>query len=315
MKNENDINMPLFKEVYGPIMKYLNDPKVTDIDCNPDGVPHVTRFGEESEEVDMIIPVEKRLSMISFAAGAMDLYIGPDKPDVDTILPVYKYRFHGTIRPWVSSPAFSIRKPGPIIELRKYVEEKRMTKEEMEYIITAIKERKNILVSGGTGSGKTTLLKSILSAIQDIMPKDRLFIQEDTPEIELKINNYLKYWITDRKDFRRGVEAGLRSNISRVIYGELRTSEVTDALLEAWNTGHPGGLATVHADSPKSTIKRIVHLLSKEYKGSVDLEFVAEAIDVIINIKKKPGFGPRLSGIIEVEDELVDGEVKFKKIF
>ena len=109
-------------------------------------------------------------------------------------------------------------------------------------------ERQNILVVGGTGTGKTTLTMPSSITWSEVTPRHRLVIIEDTSGIQCAAENAVVLRATDTVDMLRLLKATMRLRPDRIIVGEVRGGEAL-ALLKAWNTGHPGGVCTVHANS------------------------------------------------------------------
>lgn len=159
---------------------------------------------------------------------------------------------------------------------------------------TAVQQRKNILISGGTSSGKTTLLNALL---REIPSKERLILIEDTPELQLQHGNAVGL-IAARSALGEaaiGVEdlliASLRMRPDRIILGELRGQEVT-TFLRAVNTGHPGSLSTIHADSPERAIDQMALLMMQSGSNMAwadVVNYIKCSIDVIVQIGRNNG--------------------------
>lgn len=153
-----------------------------------------------------------------------------------------------------------------------------------EFLIDAIKKRKNILVVGGTGSGKTTFTNAIIDSIVRIHPNHRLIIIEDTAEIQCAAKNKLTLRATEETSMLRLLKATMRLRPDRILIGEVRGKEALD-LLKAWNTGHPGGVATVHASSAKGGLIRMEQLIAESAAAQMK-ELIAEAVDIVVFIEK-----------------------------
>ena len=155
-------------------------------------------------------------------------------------------------------------------------------------VINAVKSHKNIIVSGSTGSGKTTLLKALIG---EIGLDERLVFLEDTPELHAPHQNLLRLCARGDESYNMQflLKTALRCRPDRILMGELRGSEAFD-FISSLNSGHGGGMATIHAGSVAQTWQRLIHL----YKQNNNLfmtneEILAEVkavIDVIIVIKK-----------------------------
>ncbi len=158
----------------------------------------------------------------------------------------------------------------------------------------AVRARKNILISGGTSTGKTTFLNALLREIPAV---ERLILIEDTPELNVDHENALGF-IATRSALGEAqvsandlVSASLRMRPDRIILGELRGDEAY-AFLRAVNTGHPGSMATVHADSPESAIEQIALLIlqtgSRLNRSDIS-HYVRQTIDVFVQLGRVGG--------------------------
>jgi type IV secretion system protein VirB11 len=158
----------------------------------------------------------------------------------------------------------------------------------------AIKERYNIFISGGTSSGKTTFLNALL---KEIDPAERLILIEDTPELKLSHENAIGL-IAPRSALGEAtvsmedlLNASLRMRPDRIILGELRGPEAF-TFLRAVNTGHPGSMTTIHADSPERAIEQLV-LLVLESGTHLDRDsiqhYVRSSIDVYVQLGRHGG--------------------------
>lgn len=163
----------------------------------------------------------------------------------------------------------------------------------MQMLRRAVVERRNILISGGTSTGKTTFLNALLA---EIPAHERLILIEDTPELRLHHTNAIGL-IAARGELSEALVtvenlliASLRMRPDRIILGEIRGQEVT-TYLRALNTGHPGALATIHADSPTRAIDQLALLvLQTGMRLSWDdvVTYVRRSIDLIVQLKRGP---------------------------
>lgn len=162
------------------------------------------------------------------------------------------------------------------------------------FLRTAVQQRKNILISGGTSSGKTTLLNAL---IQEVPQDERLILIEDAPELRLSHANSVGL-IAARSALGEAqistddlLIASLRMRPDRIIMGELRGREV-ETFLRAINTGHPGSLSTIHADSPQRAIDQMALILmlagsSMSWENVVD--YIYQSINVIVQVERRSG--------------------------
>lgn len=163
----------------------------------------------------------------------------------------------------------------------------------------AITERMNILVSGGTSSGKTTAARALLSLAH---PAERLVTIEDARELDLPHANSValiaeRLASSERSPARLLVSA-LRMRPDRLILGEMRGDEAL-AFLEAINTGHPGSISTIHADSPVLALERLALMVMRSGTGQSRqdvLDYATRTIDLIVQVGRKGG----RRGVLEV---------------
>ena len=254
------------------LKKYLDDPKVTDIFVIGSGEIIIKIFAKGKVFTGEKIPPTKVRGIILSAAALLDKQIDPigGIPKLEAVIPPpYNARITGLLPPWVENPEVTFRKPPKeVFTLESYVEAGRMTKEEYELICSFIKDRKNILIGGGTGSGKSTLTNAIIQKMTEYTPNDRFYIVEDVPE--LQCNAHDKTMISvNPVHAAEAVRTALRWTPDRIIFGEVRYGEVANELLKAWNTGHTGNVTTIHADSCASMLMRMEDLLREVIPGTI----------------------------------------------
>jgi type IV secretion system protein VirB11 len=202
----------------------------------------------------------------------------------------------------VESPEITFRRPADkIFTLEDYREQGRLAPELYEKITAHIERRSNLVISGSTGSGKTTFTNACIEKMREFTPDERFYIIEDTPELQCRSRNKTQLYIRKEQSVA-AIQTALRWTPKRIIFGELRSGEVAVELLEAWNTGHPGNITTVHADSAASTIPRIEGLLRQKIPGV--LPDLAESIQLIVHLAYRRGFGP------VVDEALTAGEIR-----
>ena len=264
------------------IMTALEDPDVVEIMVNPDGKLWIEKLGEEMKEAGEIQPQQTRM-IISLVASSLETTVTKESPIVEGELPIDGSRFEGLFPPIVKAASFTIRKKASkVFPLENYVENGIMTMEVMNSIKTAVTAKQNIVVVGGTGSGKTTLVNGVINSISEIEPDARLIIIEDTAELQSQSHNTLFLRASRHTSIQTLVRATMRLRPDRILVGEVRGGEALD-LLKAWNTGHPGGIATVHANSAAEGLYRIEQLISEASKSPMP-HLIGSAVDFIIFI-------------------------------
>ena len=210
-------------------------------------------------------------------------------------MPIGGHRFEGLLTPVVPSPVFCIRKRATrLFALDSYISNDILNETQARIIRNAVANRLNIVVAGGTGSGKTTLTNAIIGEIVDISPEHRLVILEDTAEIQYSADNAVYLHTSDTIDMGRLLKSTMRLRPDRIIVGEVRDGAAL-TLLKAWNTGHPGGIATIHANSAYAALTRLEQLVA-EVSTTPMPEVIGEAVDMVIFIERTPT-GRRVSQI------------------
>ena len=210
-------------------------------------------------------------------------------------IPIYGYRFAATGSPIDIGPSFSMRKKATVIyTLDDYVKQLTLTESQRVSLAEAVKSHKNILIVGATGSGKTTFANAILHEISQLDPACRMAIIEETSrELQCNIVDKMNHLIPpSRMDGKEvSIDAGdllkaiLRRSPDRITLGEVRDGAAV-FLLQAWNSGHPGGLCTIHADSALGGLHKFEQYL--ETGGwKVSKEMISANIHIVVSVQKK----------------------------
>ena len=282
----------------GPtIMAALHDPDVIEIMVNPDQTLWIEKLGQDMALCGTLAPAQSRL-IISLVASALETTVTTERPIVEGELPLDGSRFEGLMPPIVSGPSFTIRKRASrVFTLDDYVASGILPQAASGILAQAIETRRNILIVGGTGSGKTTFVNAIIDGISRHCPTDRLIIIEDTAELQSASENTVFMRSSDGVPIQRLVKVSMRYRPTRILVGEVRDGSALD-LLKAWNTGHPGGVATVHAGSAAAGLLRLEQLIAEATPVPMPA-LIAEAVDMICFIERAPG-GRRVSDIVSV---------------
>lgn len=273
------------KHNLGPVVgAALTDPDVVEIVLNPDGMLWIERAGEPMATAGPM-DAEKGRLVISLVASALGTTVTPERPVVEGELPSDGSRFEGLMPPIVAAPSFAIRKRcARIVSLADYVSAGIMPASVRDVLVQAVIDHRNILVVGGTGTGKTTLVNGIIQAMADLCPSDRLVIIEDTSELQSASANTVFLRSSDHVSIRDLVRATMRLRPDRILVGEVRGGEALD-LLKAWNTGHSGGVATVHANGAMAGLIRLEQLIS-EASASPMQALIGEAVDLVLYLRR-----------------------------
>lgn len=289
----------LRRELGSPVLGALSDTSVVEVMLNADGVLWVERLGSGMEPLGAVMDRAQAENLLGTVAALADTEINAENPLLEVALPFDGSRFHGVVPPVSSAPVFSIRKRAIRVHtLEDYVAEGILTIRARDALRDALDCRENIVICGGTGSGKTTLANALLrEAIEMAGPRERFVILEDTLELQCAAANHIHLRTTDDVDLTRLVRATMRLRPDRIVIGEIRGREAL-ALLKAWNTGHPGGVTTVHANGASAALSRIDQLVQEAGVPSQP-ELIAEAVDVVVSIVRHHG-GRRVEEILRV---------------
>ena len=282
-----DRRRAMLRTAMGPaIAAALSDPRVIEIMVNPDGALRVDILGEGRVDTDVKLDGSQVERIIRLVASHARAEVHGERPIVSAELPPHGQgageRFEGILPPVSTAPCFSLRKPAArVYTLMDYVDDGIMSAEAARMLSLAVVDRRNILIAGGTSSGKTTLANALLAEMAHL--DERVILIEDTRELQSPAHDTVALR-TRAGAVTMGdlVRSTLRLRPDRIIVGEVRGGEALD-MLKAWNTGHPGGIATVHANSASSALYRIEQLI-QEAVVTVPRRLVAEAINLIVFI-------------------------------
>jgi type IV secretion system protein TrbB len=302
----------MLRTAMGPaIAAALADPAVIEVMVNPDGVLRLDRLGEGRVETGEKLGASEVERIIRLVASHIRVEAHANNPIVSAELPDTAERFEGILPPVASAPCFSIRKPAvKIYTLDNYVEDRILSPVLADILKKAITERANLLIVGGTSSGKTTLANALLAEIARL--DERVILIEDTRELQCAARDCValrtKAGIVTMADL---VRSTLRLRPDRIIVGEVRGAEALD-MLKAWNTGHPGGIATVHANSARAALYRLEQLI-QESVVTVPRRLIAEAIDLVVFIRGR-GTARRIETIAQVTGLEADGDYAINEV-
>lgn len=282
------------REFLGDVGDLLSDPDVIEINANPDGQVYVDRFraGRTQWGHMNAAHVER---FLRWCAARTDTTITRDTPRLKGRIPGTAHRIAGMIPPIVDAPMFSIRRHlERILPLEMYIQHATP----LGMIKNAIHHRQNILIAGATGAGKTTLLNACLDTVAHSEPHTRLIVIEDTPEIRHPLADHVAMRTSDTIGMDDLLVDTLRHAPTRIVVGEVRTGAVLMTLLKAWNTGHPGGFATLHANSADEVMDRL-WTLGTEVMSADPTPALLQATDMIVFVRRRPDGPPDIAAIAE----------------
>ncbi len=278
-----DRRIRMLRTAMGPLIATaLEDPDVVEIMLNPDWTLWIDRLstgrtpmGAELSEADG----ERIIRLVAAHVGA-EVHRG--QPLLTAELPETGERFEGILPPAAPGPAFALRKRAVgVIPLERYVTDGMMSAEHESFLLRAVRERQNILIAGGTSTGKTTLANALLAEIA--ATGDRVLVLEDTVELQCAARDHVPLRTrTGVVSMTELVRTTMRLRPDRVIVGEVRGGEALD-LIKVWGTGHPGGIATIHAGSALGALLRLEQLIL-EVAVNPPRALIAEAVNVVVFI-------------------------------
>lgn len=298
----------------GPVATLLGDNRIEDICLNPDGRVWVKRLGAGYvHECDLSSTAAE--SAIGTMAAIRKAVVNHDNPILETEVPGDGSRFEALLPPCVPAPIFALRRrAGAVFSLDDYqargILQSRINvaalpvparqnfaqhyagRSHIEILKAAVRDRLNILVIGATGSGKTTLVNALLHEIAIATPEDRVIVMEDTMELQTSSPNSACLRTSENVSMERLLKATMRLRPNRIIVGEVRDGAAL-SLLKAWNTGHPGGISTIHANDAAAGLIRL-NSLCAEATQAPQQRLIAEAVNLVVFIDEFPNSAGRL---------------------
>lgn len=307
---------------YGPITDLLKDNAITEIMVNGTNDIYV--------EIDGKLIKDETVSFINeeHIIRTIQRIVQPLGRTIDAANPMVDARLRDGSRLNAIIPPLSLK--GPVLTIRKFAKELEsvedllvkgtLTAEMARFLEACVQAKLNIIISGGTGTGKTTLLNILSSFIGE---DERIITIEDAAELRLQQTHVISletrlvnYEGEGEVTIRDLVRNSLRMRPDRIIVGEVRGKEAFD-MLQAMNTGHEGSITTLHSNSPEDAVSRLETMLlmnDMELPVSAVRGYIANAIDIIIQIDRMSDGRRRITSICEVVD-LKDLKVEMKEIF
>jgi len=293
----------MLRSAMGPAIEAaLGDPLVVEIMVNPDGMLRLDVLGQGVVATGTWLAPDQVERIVRLVATHARSEVHGDRPIVSAELPAHGQgageRFEGVLPPVSHAPCFAIRKPASRVHaLGDYVAGGIVCEQGAAMLREAVRMRRNILVVGGTSSGKTTLANALLAELA--ATDERVVLIEDTRELQSPAPDTValrtRPGVVTIGDL---VRSTLRLRPDRIIVGEVRGPEALD-MLKAWNTGHPGGIATIHANGAAAALHRIESLV-QEAVVTVPRRLIAEAIDLVVFLSGR-GIARRITAIAQLE--------------
>ena len=287
-EQQRRLHEKLRRELGPAVLAALEDPDITEVMLNPDGCLWVESQRAGMRDTGKQISAMQAENLIGTVAAMLGTVVNAAAPIVEGELPLDGNRFEGLLPPVSTAPVFVIRKrPSALYTLEDYVRAEILNPAQADALRTAVRERQNLVIAGGTTSGKTTLANALIAEMVHLGdPAQRIVILEDTRELQCSARNAVQLHTGDVADLTRLTRVTMRLRPDRIIIGEVRGGEAL-ALLKAWNTGHPGGVTTIHANSALAALMRLDSLI-QEAGVPPQPHLVAEAIDLVLFIARTP---------------------------
>ena len=277
----------------GPLEELLADPEVEDVLVNAPESVYVERAGR-IERTGVTFPSEQALR------DAIERILAPLGRRVDELSPMVDARLGDGSRVNVVIPPLAV--DAPALSIRRFAGERpgverlvalgTLSAESADLLAAAVRDRRSIIVSGGTGSGKTTLLNALSAYLGE---DERVITIEDAAELRLRQPHVVRLEARPASIEGRGeitirdlLRNALRMRPDRIVIGEVRGAEALD-LLVALNTGHDGALSTVHANSPEDAVRRLETLALMAGLGlphEAIRDQLARGIDVVAHMER-----------------------------
>lgn len=271
----------------GPVQAALDASDTIEILANADGSVWIERADLGLARAPEQLGLAERERIIRLVASFANAPCDLSAPIVSAELPQTRERFEGILPPVSEAPCFAIRKATQsAVSLDSYEGSGAISPALGIALRKALEDRLNIVIAGGTSSGKTTFANALLAERQ--LREDRIVILEDTRELRCIAHNVAQLR-THRTSvtLRDLVRSTMRLRPDRIIVGEVRGGEALD-LLKAWNTGHPGGITTLHANSAHGALIRLEQLVAETTSG-LPYALIGEAVDVVVFMSRHTG--------------------------
>lgn len=254
----------------------------TDIMVNEDGKVWVDTGA--MREVPCRVSDEGLVSAAWTLASYTNKQINEDHPSMCAVIPLMGLRVIFQVPPVVAHPTAVFRRPSAkVFSMEEMVGFGTVTPSQAEVLGQAVRTKQNVVMAGGTGSGKTTMLNTLL---QFIDPEERPYIIEDIAEIVCTSPNKGHVLVNDRSyTYEAAVRDSLRCRPDRIIIGECLEGQQTLQMLKSWNTGHPGGLCTIHATGARNALRRLDELCM-EVTATSQERVIHDTVDIVAYMER-----------------------------
>jgi Flp pilus assembly CpaF family ATPase len=270
-------------------MALWDEPAVREIYVNSDGRVRVNRSGVGRQRTDVMLDEVAIVKFLGAVAAFRKETLTPEKPSLKAAMPSARFegaRLQGYIPPRAPGPGFTLRKHlAEVLPLTSYLDRGALSFAGFDLLLESVDQRRNILIAGATFSGKTTFLCALLAAVADRWPSHKLLIVEDTPEIRCTADDVEYYWTLPGEAMGPVINReAMRLTPDRIVCGEFR-DRAAYYCADLWISGHPGGLASMHAETVEGALERMDMLMLDGRKGSY-ARLIARAVDLVVVLER-----------------------------
>lgn len=316
----------------GPLVKYLDDPRVTNLHINADSSIYVERFGDGKFRAPESMEVQARKNLLMTLANQEGGIIDHLQSSFKATMPYYGSRVRGFAPP-IGGWDIVIRQHGPTIALEQYLERGLISNVGAAYLEDSLRLQRNIVVAGPMNSGKTALVRALIRKAAELRPMlrpvviqsdrellctefgDKILLMARVPQAQAGLHGAISHYTYE---FPAALEDALQTNAGLTVWGELRDGLSAVALTMALNTGSRGFLTTIHSDNPEDTLSRLEDLISFTGKPVVR-RMMAKFVNVICYMNYDENTGRRwVSDIVEVtgitRDTFGNEEYRYERV-
>lgn len=291
------------------LMELLDAPQTTDLAVNEDGSVWLQTVDSDQRRCEgLTVDADDLESLLGTVASLHGTVISAERPVLEATLPFHGARLEAVLPPVVTAPVLALRKPpARMLTLQDLMTNDTVPSLVADIVAVAVRQRRTCVVAGGVGSGKTTLVNALLADLLRHEPDERIVVlEEGAREVLADGANVIRLLTSEAAglDMTALLRTALRLNPARLLIGEVRGAEAMD-WLRAANTGHPGSLLTVHANSARDALDRL-DVLAQEAGVPPQLARIAQAIDFVVFVSRH-GAARRVMEVIHVDGADAEG--------
>jgi type IV secretion system protein VirB11 len=272
------------------VMQAFEESDVTEVYTNPQEqriwlIKHSNGRVDSGARLD----ASNVLAALNTVATTLRATVRPEIPSLQAELPLDRFRrsrLQGLVPPLTAGPRFVIREHAlAVYSLDDYVEQGLLAALHADVIRQAVRERWNVLVIGGARTGTTTFANRVLHEIARACPDERIVLLEDTVELQCEAEDHVALRTAAGGTLADLVRCALRLSPDRIVVSEVRDPAAL-SMLDAWQPGHPGSVATLHATSTEGALLRL-DLLCQWANVPSQLHLIADAVQLIVHMRRE----------------------------